>query len=206
MFEKKCKIIFIRHGSTIYTEQNRLYDAEDYPPINEKGKEETVKLAEWLKVKSSNFDAIYSSNAIRSIQSARILSKHLKQDFEILDGLYERKPGKWGGLTFEQIEEKHPDMLDEYHKNPCTFWPEGGETLMEVKKRVGKIIDTIVEKNLSKKILIVTHSGVIQSAISHALDIPPVHQAKIHIANGSATQINYYQEWASLVYSGYVPL
>jgi broad specificity phosphatase PhoE len=206
MFEKKCKIIFIRHGSTIYTEQNRLYDADDYPPINEKGKEETVKLAEWIKAKAVDVDLIYSSNAIRSIQSARILTKYLKKDFEIIDGLYERKPGPWGGLTFKQIEQKFPDMLCEYHKNPCTFWPEGGETTVDVKKRVGKIIDGIVENNLYKTIIIVTHSGVIQSAISHALDISPVHQVKIHIPNGSATQINYYEEWASLVYSAYVPL
>ncbi|MFA6989674.1 MAG: histidine phosphatase family protein [Candidatus Gastranaerophilaceae bacterium] len=206
MFEKKCKIIFIRHGSTIYTEQNRLYDADDYPPINEKGKAEIVKLAEWMKIKSLNVDLIYSSNAIRSIQSARILSKHLKKDFEIIDGLYERKPGIWSGLTFNQIEKKFPDMLCEYHKNPCTFCPEGGESTIEVKKRVGTIIDKIVKDNLYKKVIIVTHSGVIQSAISHALDISPIHQTKIHIPTGAATQINYYGEWASLVYSGYVPL
>jgi len=60
MFERKCKIIFIRHGSTIYTEQKRLYDLDDYPPINEKGKKEVEKIANWLKMSNPNIDMIYS--------------------------------------------------------------------------------------------------------------------------------------------------
>lgn len=206
MFKKKCKIIFVRNGSTIYTEQNRLYDAEDYPPLNHKGKEDIEKIAQWVKLKSPHVDMIYSSSALRSIQSARILSETLKKDFEIIDNLYERKAGMWGGLTFTQIEKDHPEMLDKYHANPCSFWPEGGETTVEVRTRVGEILDKIVEENQHKNIVIATHAGVIQAAVAHALQISPRHQSKIHIPPGCATQINYYKEWASLVYSGYIPV
>jgi len=206
MFNRKCKIIFIRHGSTLYTEEDRLYDMDDYPPINEKGKEEMEKLSHWLKVSSPNIDLIYTSSSLRAIQSARIIAKNFKTDFEILDGMYERRPGIWGGLTFDQVREKYPDMLEKYHTNPCSFWPDGGETTIDVNNRVSKIVDGIVVANIHKRIVVVTHSGVIQAAISHALTIPPRHQTKIYIPTGSATQISYYTEWASLVYSGYIPL
>jgi len=164
------------------------------------------RIAQWLQHSSPDIDMIYTSSSLRSIQSARIISKWLKTDFDIIDNLYERKAGLWSGLTFDQIREKYPDMLQKYHNNPCSFWPEGGESTIEVNRRVSNILDNLIEKNLNKRIIVVTHAGVIQAAVSHALEIPPQHQSKIYIPPGSATQISYYTEWASLVYSGYIPL
>ncbi|MDD3594480.1 MAG: histidine phosphatase family protein [Candidatus Gastranaerophilales bacterium] len=206
MFKRICKIIFVRHGATIYSQQKRLYDADDYPPLNQEGREEIKNLTEWLQLRCPHIDAIYSSSALRSIQSARIISKEFGADYEILDGLYERKSGIWAGLTFDQIEEKYPHMLMEYKNNPNEFSPEGGESTSEFKKRVGLIIDKIVNDNISKTIIVVSHAGVIQSAIAHALQIPSKHQSKIVIPTGSATQINYYDDWASLGYSGCIAI
>lgn len=205
MFNRKSKIIFIRHGSTIYTEENRLYDANDYPPLNESGKEEMEKIARWVKNRNPKIDLIYTSSALRCIQSARIISKYYKQDFEIVDHLNERKTGIWSGLTFEQIEEKYPQMLEKFHVNPCSYGPEGGENTVELNKRVSSALDDIIESNPNKRIVIITHMGVIQAAISNALTIAPRHQSKIYIPTGSATQISYYKDWASLVYSGCLP-
>jgi broad specificity phosphatase PhoE len=80
------------------------------------------------------------------------------------------------------------------------------ESRLDVNKRVGKIIKKLIKENSYKTIVVVTHSGVIQSAVSDALQIKPVHQDKIYIPTGSATQISYFNNWASLVYSGYVAL
>jgi broad specificity phosphatase PhoE len=206
MFDRKCKITFIRHGSTIYTEENRLYDHEDSPPLNDSGKAEIKKITEWVSRRSPRVDRIYTCSALRAVQSAKIISKEYSKDFEILEGLHSRKSGLWSGLTFEQIEEKYPNMLEEFHKNPCSYWPEGGETTIELNKRVKKVISNLIKKNIGKRIIVVTHGDVIQSAISNALQIPPKHQAKIYIPCASASQISYYAQWASLVYSGYLPL
>ncbi|MEI7473775.1 MAG: histidine phosphatase family protein [bacterium] len=203
MFNRKCKIIFIRHGSTIYTDQNRLYDTDDYPPLNAQGRLEIEKINNWLKNSNQKIDRIYSSSALRSVQSARIIAQGLKKNVDVVEGLLERRPGIWGGLTFGQIENKYPDMLEEYHKNPSTFWPEGGETTISVNERVKTVIDKIVEENLYKRIVIVTHGGVIQSAISSALGVAPELQGRLYIPTGSATQINYYHDWQSLVFSAY---
>lgn len=205
MFDRKCKIIFVRHGSTIYAEQNRLYDLEDYPPLNDRGKKEVEKITSYLKTSNPNVDMIYTSSALRAIQSSRIIAKNYKKDFEILDNLFERRAGIWGGLTFKQIEEKYPDMLDEYHKNPTTFWPEGGETTISFNRRVEETINKLVRDNFHKRIVVITHAGVVQAAIANAVGIPPENQARIYVPTGSATQINYYEEWSSLVYSGYMP-
>lgn len=206
MFDRKCKIIFIRHGSTIYTDQNRLYDLEDYPPLNEKGKFEMEKITSWLKTSNQSIDLIYTSGALRSIQSARYISKALKKDFQVVDNIHERKAGIWGGLTFKQIESKYPEMLTHYNQDPSSFWPEGGESTLDLFGRVKTTIDEIVKENSQKRIIIITHAGVIQAAISSAIGIPAEYHARVYIPTGSATQINYYAGWSSLVYSSYLPV
>lgn len=206
IFKRKCKITFIRHGATINTEENRLLDDENYPAINATGKSEMEDIAEWIKEKGLKTDKIYSSSALRVIQSARILSAVCGTDFEILPELSSRKVGVWSGLSFEEIEEKYPKMLEAYHEKPEEFCPEGGETEIEYNKKVAKIINEIIEKNLNKRLIIVTHGEVIQAAVANALGIPLCNQFKVYIPTGSATQISYFEDFASLVYSAYLPV
>lgn len=206
MFKRKCKITFICHGATINSEEKRLSDNEKHPPLNESGQDEIEKVCEWLKRRAIKNDKIYTSSALRTVQSAQMISKALKTDFEILDGLHSRKRGVWSGLTFEQIEVKYPQMLEQFHQNPCSFCQDGGETIIDFNKRVSKIIKKIVEENAGNRIIIVTHPDIIQSAICKAIQLPPKNQAKVYIKTGSATQISYFDGWASLMYSGQVPL
>lgn len=206
MFNRKCKITFISHGSTIHSEENRLSDNDNYPPLNESGEDEIEKICEWLKKRAIKNDVIYSSAALRATQSAQLISKVFKKDFEVLDGLHPRKRGVWSGLTFEQIEKKYPQMLEQLHENPCSYCPDKGETILEFNKRVSKVLKKIVEENIGNRIIVVTHPEVIQAAIGRAIQLLPQHQAKVYIRTGSATQISYFESWASLVYSGYIPL
>jgi len=206
MLNRKCKITFISHGATVHSEENRLSDNDVYPPLNDAGEEEIEKICEWLKKRGIKNDRIYTSPALRTIQSAQLISKVFKKDFEIIDGLTSRKRGVWSGLTFEQIENKYPQMLEKFHENPCSYCPDCAETILEFNKRVSKIIKKIVDENIGNRIIIVTHPDVIQAAVSTAIKLLPQHQTKVYIKTGSATQISYFDSWASLVYSGCVPL
>lgn len=206
MFKRKCKITFIAHGSTIYSEENRLTNKIDYPPLNDNGYQEIKKIAEFVKIRGLKTDNIYCSPALCCVQSAEILADELKQDFTPINDLYTRKCGVWSGLSFDEIEKQYPEMLEELHKTPQNFCPEGGEDIDLFNKRVDNIVSQVIEKNLRGRVIIVTHPSVIQSAIKNALSIPPEHQYKIYIKPASATQISYFTSWASLVYSDYTPL
>ncbi len=206
MFKRKCKITFIAHGSTIYSEENRLTNKIDYPPLNDNGYQEIKKIADFVKKRGLKTDNIYCSPALCCVQSAEILADELKQDFTPINDLYARKCGVWSGLTFDEIEKQYPEMLEELHKTPQNFCPEGGEDIDLFNKRVNDIISQVIEQNLRGRVIIITHPSIIQSAIKNALSIPPEHQYKIYIKPASATQISYFTSWASLVYSDYTPL
>ena len=114
--------------------------------------------------------------------------------------------GIFSGLTFEEIEQKYPNKISEFHKNPEEFCPEGGETAFEFNKRVNDIMESIIEQNQGKRLIVVTHGSVIQAVVANALSIPLKDQFKVYIPTGSATQISYFEDFASLVYSAYIPI
>lgn len=172
MFNRKCKITFIAHGATIHSEENKISDKENYPPINEAGEEEIEKICEWLKKRAIKNDRIFSSPALRTVQSAQMIAKVFRKDFEVLDDLLSKK----------------------------------NDDVAEFNKKVAKVIKQIVNENIGNRIIIVTHPDVIQAAISSAIKLPAKSQANIYIKTGSASQISYYENWASLIYSGYIPL
>lgn len=206
LFKRKCKITFIAHGSTIYTDENRLSDNENYPPLNDKGREEVEKIARWIVRRSPRVDRIYTSTALRCIQTARVIADYYKKDFEMLSSLHNKRAGMWSGYSYDEIEKKYPEMLEKYHNKPASFWPDGGETLLDLDYRVRDIVDDIVERNLTKRIIIVTHPDIIRAAIRNAMDLPVENQNKVFIPPGSASQVNYYLSWQTLVYSGHLPL
>jgi broad specificity phosphatase PhoE len=205
-FHRKCKITFICHGATIYSEEGRFSDAENYPPLSELGVEEMETLSKYLKARGVKNDIIYTSPSIRTIQSAMMVAKVFKKDYVILDELKTRACGEWNGLTFSQVLKKYPEGIANILSNPDKTTMAGAESSVEFISRVKKVIDGLVAQNIGNRIIIVTHPEVIQAAICAALDIPADKLPKIFIRTGSATQISYFDSWASLVYSDYVPL
>lgn len=205
-FNRKCKITFICHGATIYSEEGRFSDAENYPPLSELGVEEMDSLVKYLKARGVKNDVIYTSPSLRTVQSAMMVSKLFKRDYVILEDLKTRECASWNGLTFSQVMDKFPDALNQILIYPDKTTPAGGESTVAFIARVKKVIDKIVAKNEGNRVIVVTHPEVIQAAICAALDIPADKLPKIFIRTGSATQISYYEDWCSLVYSDYVPI
>ena len=205
-FSRKCKITFISHGATIYSEEGRFSDNPNYPPLSDLGVEETENLVTYLKTRAIKNDMIYSSPAVRTQQSAQMVSKMFKQDYEIVEDLTSRRCGEWNGLTYSQILEKYPQGISEILSNLESNNNLSGESTVEFIARIKKVIDELVEKNDGNRIIIVTHPDVIQAAICAALDISADKMLKIYIRTGSVTQISYFENWSSLVYCDHVPL
>lgn len=205
-FNRRCKITFICNGATIYSEDDRFTDSESYPPLSDLGQEEIEKICEFLKFRGIKNDKIYTSPALRSTQSASMIAKAFKQEFEIVQDLHPRKCGKFNGLTYEQLEEKSPDLLERFINQPEIATPEDAESVSDFINRVKTSIDRIVDENIGHRIIIVTHKDVIKAAVCSALDMPHKSVHRIYIKSGSATQISYFERWSSLVYCDYTPV
>lgn len=205
-FDRKCKITFICNGTTIYSDDYRFTDSENYPPLNEKGVKEIEKICEFLKQRGVKNDKIYSSPALRSKQCADMISKLFKQDYEVIEDLHPRKCGSFNGMTFEQIADNSPELLDRMINHPELPTPEDAESISDFIKRINNSINNIIEENIGNRIIIITHKDIIKAAVCAALKMNDSTMHRIYIKSGSATQISYFQTWASLIYCDYKPI
>ncbi|MCI1273754.1 MAG: phosphoglycerate mutase family protein [Clostridiaceae bacterium] len=204
-FDRKCKITYIAHGATIYSDENRFSDVENYPPLSEEGIEEVNKLCDFLRIRRIKNDKIISSSATRTLQTAKIIAKMYKQEFEVVNTLSTRKCGSYNGLTFEQVEEKYPEALYKLINDTKVPTPDDAEAVSDFVKRISKSINTLVNTNIGSRIIVVTHPDVIKAAVCKALKMPHSSLQHIYIKTGSATQISYFEKWESLVYCDHTP-
>mgnify|MGYP002623995061 CR=1 FL=1 len=199
MFKRKCKITFITHGATVHTMDGIISDSEKFPKLNDVGEEEIEKVCEYLNNRAVHYDKIYTSSSARCIQSAQIVAKLFKKRITSID-LPARKHGEWSGLSIS-------DIYKEYGTMATVKTPKGGESLSSFNKRVGEVINKLVEENRGNRIIVVTTPDVVQAAIALTLDLTPDSQFKALIKTGSLTQISYFEDdWSSVIYSDYMPL
>lgn len=199
MFIRKCKITFIAHGATVHSVEGILSDSEKYPKLNDLGEEEIDKVCEYLQNRGVAYDKIYTSPSAKCTQSAHIIAKLFKKKTTTIN-LPTRKLGEWEGRSIGEI-------FDELGPKAISKTPDGGEKLEDFNKRVSEEIDKLVEENQGNRIIVVTTSDVIQSAIAKALNLKPESQFRNLIKTGSLTQISYFENgWASIIYSNYIPV
>ena len=199
MFKRKCKITFITHGATVHTMDGIISDSEKFPKLNDIGEEEIEKVCEYLNNRAVQYDKIYSSTSARCTQSAQIVAKLFKKRITTID-LPPRKPGVWNGQSYN-------DIYNEYGTHSIEKTPKGGESVQKFNKRVGNVIQKLVEENRGNRIIVVTTPDVVQAAIALTLELTPENQFKTLVKTGSLTQISYFEDdWSSLIYSDYMPL
>ena len=198
MFKRICKITFIAHGATVYSMDGIINDTLKSPKLNDFGEEEIEKVCEYLKIRGVAYDKIYTSPNASAAQSAQIIAKLFKQKAITID-LLQRNFGDWNGSFYS-------DLFKEHGTNILSETPNGGESINDFNKRISKLINKLIKENKGNRIIVVTTPEVIQAAIAKTLNLSPEYQHKILIKTGSLTQISYFHDWSSLIYSGYVPL
>lgn len=161
-------LYLIRHGETIGGNEKRYKGSLDVP-LSERGIEEVKWTADFLR--DASMTAIYTSPLSRALKSAEIIAKNHGLIPKIVQGLRERSFGIWEGMTFLEIKEKYPVEFENWANNPLKFCPPKGESTLEVRDRVIKVLDDILDKG-DGSVAIVAHGGVNRVILCHIMGIP----------------------------------
>lgn len=189
-------LFLIRHAQTKNNHDGRYQGSTD-APLNETGELQAKEIAERLADKK--FDAIYSSDLKRSLQTAEFVAKkhnlQIKQD----ERLREISFGDWEGMSYDEIKKVSPDLLEKWIDDPANISPPNGETLKQLASRVTSAIDEIkANYKAEETVLLVTHAGVIRTLLCTVLGVDLNNHSQFDCKTSSLSIVSFYDEHANL--------
>jgi isoleucyl-tRNA synthetase len=143
----------LRHGQAEHNLKNIASDSNNTPShLTEEGKEQVAKTAEQLK--SAKIDIVFVSPLLRTQETAEIIKQTLGlSDAQIItdERIREVQTG-FDGKSIEQYRNFFNSFEEKFSKKHET-----GETLTELKQRVGEFLYDIDTQYSNKNILIISH-------------------------------------------------
>ncbi|PPK47000.1 histidine phosphatase family protein [Clostridium algidicarnis] len=153
-------IYIARHGETKWNIEGRMQGFKN-SDLTQRGISDARSLGESLK--DIDFDCIYSSPLGRALDTAKYIRQDDNTKIILDDSLKELNLGLWEGMTHEEIKEKYPIQYNNFREHPESFESQGGESFLELIKRVEKGLNNIIKDENHENILIVTHTCVIKA-------------------------------------------
>lgn len=185
-----ARLLLLRHAESTWNATGRWQGWAD-PPLSPAGQAGASRAGQRLQTEPP-FDLVVSSDLVRAIQTARLLT-----DTEPLvePGLREYDVGRWSGLTREQIEAEWPGDLSRYSEaDPPT--PPGGEARPAFESRVIEAAARTGERAAAAgaaRVLVVAHGGVIR-ALARNAGRPERHVGHLAGYAGRCTGAGFFPE------------
>ncbi|AGB41628.1 alpha-ribazole phosphatase [Halobacteroides halobius DSM 5150] len=185
------EIVLVRHGETDWNQAGRFQGSEDIP-LNDKGKSQAKKLAQRLKNKQ--FDAIYASDLSRAFKTAEIIADNHNLVIKERKALQEINFGEWEGLTFADLQAEYQSEFEAWEQDPVTNGAPSGENLAKFQTRVVASLKKILIDDTSKRVLVVTHGGVVRVLVATFLGMPLAKCWRLSQSNTAVSQLNFYDD------------
>ena len=187
------RLLFIRHGETQWNHESRFQGIRDIP-LNENGKNQGQKAADFLKEININFGV--SSPLLRPKETAEIiLQYHPNITLDLREPLTEICHGLWEGKLETEIETDFPGMLKQWKEAPETVQMPEGETLQQVWDRAVACWQDIVKDYSNdpnpKTGIVVAHDAINKAILCELLGLNPANFWNIKQGNGCVSVIDY---------------
>jgi probable phosphoglycerate mutase len=163
-------IYFVRHGETILTPQRKFSGTGSLDPeLMQEGLDQADLVAE--ECAKLGAEILIASPLNRTRQTAEAISRTTGLEIIFDKAWYELSFGDWDGRSIEEVREQEPDQYQSWI-NSSSYAPPGGESYDEASIRIEEALEKLVAEYPGKKIIVVTHNGVIKTAAKIAVGGP----------------------------------
>lgn len=176
------KLILVRHGLSVYNDQNRFTGWKDVE-LNEQGINEAKQAVSLLE--EINFDMAFTSKLKRASDTLSLILKGIEQDIPIEKdlALNERDYGDLVGQNKAEASKKFGDEQVQIWRRSYDIPPPGGESL---KDTAGRVIPYLNKKILpevysGKNIIVSAHGNSIRAIVMALKEFTPEEILKTEI-------------------------
>ncbi|MEG0692941.1 MAG: histidine phosphatase family protein [Oscillospiraceae bacterium] len=162
-------VYFVRHGESLGNTQGFFQGRTDCE-LSENGLLQLELLKE--RFKGINYDAIYSSPLTRTLDTAKAVNFHHQLPITCEEGLIEINGGIFEGRHWDELPKLYPIEFDTFRNNLHSFNPQNGESVRSVYDRMVQTVDSLIEQNKGKTIVLVSHGCAIKNYLCYATSTP----------------------------------
>lgn len=167
---KSTQVIVVRHGETVWNAVGRQQGQLD-TALSDLGQAQARAVAEALA--GAGIDVLYSSDLGRALQTAAVIAERLGLQARPEARLRERHLGILQGLTMEEFRQRHPAEHAAFQQQDIDWAIPGGESIRQRHERSVAGAAELAERHAGQAVAIVTHGGVLESLMRHALGLRP---------------------------------
>jgi broad specificity phosphatase PhoE len=182
-----AEILLVRHGQTEWNVEE-VFRGRAEVDLNETGARQAELVGEYLR--TLKIEAVYSSPLGRAIRTARAIARHHNIDAEAAPGLIDLDFGQWQGLCVPEVKVRYGQLYDEWLKHPEQVHLPGGESLADVRDRVVRFVNEVVNRHRGRVVL-VSHRAVTKVLICALLGLDNSHFWNVRHDTCGVTTFNY---------------
>jgi probable phosphoglycerate mutase len=187
-------LVLLRHGETALTPLKRFSGSTGSDPeLSEKGRWQAERAAEALAARGT-VQAVVCSPMLRTRQTAEAAALRLGLDLRVEAGLRELDFGDWEGLTFAEVQQRHPADLDAWLGSSRAKPTGSTESFASLAQRVAVARDKILARYAGKTVLVVSHVSPIKTLVRLALGAPPESLYRMELSAASFCAVQYYTD------------
>lgn len=172
----------VRHGETVYNREGRWQGSGSDPGLTKRGVEQARAAATSLE--GASFDALYASDLLRAVETARVIATALGLSVQIEAGLRELAHGAWEGKSTEEVLETWPDEHAALEADPWNVPRPGGDSYRDLAARLWPVLDKLADRHEGGRVLAVTHGGPIRLVLSQLSGTPLTRREELGVDNG----------------------
>jgi probable phosphoglycerate mutase len=163
------RLLLVRHGETELTAQGR-YSGRGDALLSERGAAQAVATAERVAalVEGATVDAVVTSPLLRCRATADAIAGRLAKPVRLEPDVVECDFGEWEGLTFVEVRERWPELLDGWLASPAVA-PPGGESFVAVGERCRAAVERLRDEYAGTTVVVVSHVTPIKLILRDAL-------------------------------------
>ncbi len=176
----------VRHGQSTWNSEHRIQGQLD-PPLSAEGRRQAERVGQRLA--GRRLVRLYSSDLKRAFETAQAIEAATDHQAEPMTGLREIFLGEWEGLRTDDLAQRFPEAWARWTEEPDWDLVPGGEGAALFETRVAAALDEILGRHTQGDVVVVTHGGVIQTALHRVIGRPSRGLFPFKIQNASISVI-----------------
>ena len=167
MVNKPMEIVIVRHGQTT-ANRDGIIQGHMNSQLDDLGMAQAQTVAKRLQ--HEHFDAAFYSDLDRASNTAQaILQYHPGLPAQATAELREWNLGVLQEQSYKNMPSEYQKLVDFLRSSEDVPPIPGGETIEEFQQRISEFMEDLAKKYAGKRILLVSHGGVIQRMLRHTV-------------------------------------